>query len=61
MRSRIIIRDILEALEEATLKKIPTIQHAFFTRYGEVSEERYSSKKGRLVLVYFFFVFLTRL
>jgi len=34
---------LLEALEEPTLKQLTSIQHAFFTRLGGVSEGRYSS------------------
>ncbi|HSW71448.1 MAG TPA: peptidoglycan editing factor PgeF [Gammaproteobacteria bacterium] len=33
----------LEALEEPTLKQLASVQHAFFTRQGGVSEGRYSS------------------
>ncbi len=33
----------LEALEEPLLQKLASVQHAFFTRHGGVSEGRYSS------------------
>ena len=32
---------LLEALEEPILKQLTSVQHAFFTRYGGVSEGRY--------------------
>lgn len=42
-KARIIMIEMLEVLEEETLKKVSTIEHAFFTRHGGVSKGRYSS------------------